>query len=380
MPIALRGCLALSDFLGDFVVYRRLEPADQRLPGLPVLAAELGLEPGRIPRKTELDYARVVASIFRSAAQLTGGPRTLRQLVAIGDTRMNDVSAFRNLCEVTGWQGLAVICSERLEEPAKLEEVEPGVFLANRWRILGELPQLAASHGIALDESTAVVIDIDKTAIGARGRNDAQIDAARVEGVRRTAAAMLGGNYNEQAFLEAYHYLHPAPFHPFTADNQDYLVYIALAIAAGLYSLEEIVQRVRSGELRSFAQFIEEVNARTDDLAGSMLAPVHAEVYPRFIAGDPTPFKTFRRHEFRATIERMGCLNGEPDPAVAMRSEIVLTWEVVQLTRHLQALGATVIGISDKPDEAAVPGPADRDDGYPALHRAASHCLGEDLA
>jgi len=58
----------------------------------------------------------------------------------------------------------------------------------------------------------------------------------------------------------------------------------------------------------------------------------------------------------------------------------VLTWEVVQLTRHLQALGATVIGISDKPDEAAVPGPADRDDGYPALHRAASHCLGEDLA
>ncbi|NIO72376.1 MAG: hypothetical protein GTN71_25970, partial [Anaerolineae bacterium] len=43
--------------LGDSVVYRNLEPADERLRGLTEIWQEIGLSSYRIPRKLESDYA-----------------------------------------------------------------------------------------------------------------------------------------------------------------------------------------------------------------------------------------------------------------------------------------------------------------------------------
>ena len=63
-----RGTIA--EFLGDRIVYRNLAPVDSGLPGLPVLGRQLGLSPGRIPRKNELDYARVIVQILAAAQEL----------------------------------------------------------------------------------------------------------------------------------------------------------------------------------------------------------------------------------------------------------------------------------------------------------------------
>jgi hypothetical protein len=374
----IHGPVALSDLLGDLVVFRNLEPIDSALPGLADLAPGLDIEAGRIPRKNEMDYARVVAGILAAAAKQRGTPPP-RRLVALGDTRMNDVAAFANLCAVSGWPGLTVICSEKPAEPARLEHVEPTVYLSNRWTHVGAMPALLREAAIPVDEETVIMLDIDKTAIGARGRNDHTIDQARIEGVRRTALQLLGAAYNEEAFLRAYYFLNKPQYHPFTADNQDYLVYVCLIVAAGLIPLEGLATAVEEGRTSSFSQFIQTVQDRRGDLDGSPLAAVHESVYERFSAGDPTPFKAFRRNEFRATVERIGCLSGTPAIDVALAQEIVATHEVIEMAQVWQDAGAIVFGISDKPDEAALPAPDNTDPRYQPIHRARTHCVGEEI-
>ena len=46
------GRTSIGEFLGDNVVYRNLEPVDDRLPTLDHLRADLGLSPGRVPART----------------------------------------------------------------------------------------------------------------------------------------------------------------------------------------------------------------------------------------------------------------------------------------------------------------------------------------
>jgi hypothetical protein len=162
MTYRIRGLAALSDLLGDFMVYRSLRPADRRLPGLADLAEPLCLDAKAAPRKAELDYGRVVAEILRHARACDRPGAAIRHLLDVGDTHMNDGTAFRNLCAAGGW-------------PA-----------------LHDFIRFAAGQGVALGGGTALVIDLDKTAIGARVRNDGVIDEARILAVRRTVAHLLG--------------------------------------------------------------------------------------------------------------------------------------------------------------------------------------------
>ena len=70
----IEGVGALSDLLGDNVVYRSLAPVNTSLPNLASLVGQLGIAPGTCPRKTEIDYARVVAEILKAAlANRNGG-------------------------------------------------------------------------------------------------------------------------------------------------------------------------------------------------------------------------------------------------------------------------------------------------------------------
>jgi hypothetical protein len=91
------GWAAASEFLGDRIVYRDLVPLDQELPGLAECASSLGLPTGRIPRKHELDYARVVASLLTEARALENPKQPITRLVFVGDTELLDGTAFANL-------------------------------------------------------------------------------------------------------------------------------------------------------------------------------------------------------------------------------------------------------------------------------------------
>jgi len=364
------GRTSVYEFLGDRVVYRNLVPADPRLPPLAEIRPQVGIAPGVTPRKSDPEYARVITHLLRQAR---GGP--IERLLYVGDTRLNDGVAFVNVCRAGGWPGLAFIGAER-DEPAQVEIVQGDetLYLANRWAALDDFDRYGREGDFPVDGRTAVIVDLDKTALGARGRNDHVIDQARVEAVRRTVGDLLGGDFDAAVFQSAYDCLNQPEFHPFTRDNQDYLAYVCLILGSGLYRLEPLAAEVRTGKLKTFAQFIAGVEARAGELPVN-LREIHGDIYAYVQQGDPTPFKAFRFNEYRATIERMGGAEGK---AVAglLENVILVTQEVRALALDWRARGALLFGLSDKPDEASVPTDELAALGYRPIHRAETCAVG----
>jgi hypothetical protein len=378
------GRTALSEFLDDFVVYRNLVPMDTRISGVDGVRDAVGLPPGRLPRKSEVEYARVIVHLLRQARALDAPGTPLQRLVFVGDTHLNDGRAFANICQASGWSGLAFIGAET-KDPAKVQIVNapstegvkaPTLFLANRWSALADFDQYCAGQGFPIDPSAAVVVDIDKTALGARGRNAHVIDEARVAAVRDTVADVLGDVFNPVTFQAAYDELNQPEYHPFTADNQDYLAYICLIVGGGIYSLEHVVTDVKRDKLQTFTQFILLVDKQVGELPIN-LAAIHSEIYANVRAGDPTPFKPFRYNEYMTTVARLGHMGDDATTQDLLENEIVITQEVRAHALRWRARGALLFGLSDKPDEASVPSDALAAQGYQAIHRTESHAVGE---
>jgi len=375
MAYEITGLTSLHETLGDFVVYRNLVPADPHLASLSDLGARLGLESKSLPRKAEPEYGRVLAEMLRQARQVDIGQGDIERVVYVGDTRLNDRTAFRNLCAAGEWPGWAFIGADKLADPPSTE-VERPFYIANRWSMLPDFLLFLEKEGFALNEETAVVVDVDKTAIGARGRNDKVIDEARVEGVKRTVADLLGDRFQEETFRAAYDELNQSPYHAFTADNQDYLAFICLMLGAGLVQLEALIGEVKAGSMRNFQDFIAQIQDRRQDLAPTGLTSIHDDVWKQVQAGDPTPFKAFRYNEYLTTVARFGDLPGASAEEVLSR-RIVITEEVRAVASVLKARGCLLFGVSDKPDEASVPSPEQAQEGLKPLHRLDTLAVGE---
>ena len=371
------GLTAVADFLGDRMVYRNLDAADARLPRLAELRAAVGLADNAIPRKSAPEYARVVVRLLRLARALDAPGTPLTRLVFIGDTRLNDGAAFANLCRAGDWPGVAFIGAEQ-PASAQAEVVAPDgypLYLANRWTLLADFDAFCRQQGVPVDEHTAVILDLDKTTLGARGRNDHVIDAARVAAVRRTVGELLGAAFDPDRFEAAYAQLNQPEFHPFTADNQDYLAYICLIVSSGLWARETLVADVRAGRMTAFAQFLAAVHARAAALPADLRA-LHTDIHARVQAGDPTPFKAFRYTEYRETVARMGALPATAAPEDLLACEICLTHEVREQAMAWRDRGALLFGLSDKPDEASIPSDALRAAGYMSIHQTPTHAVG----
>lgn len=368
----------LGEVLGDRVVYRNLRPVDRRLPSFADFGAELGLPAERIPRKSEPDYARAIVHLLRVARSLDGPGAEIKRLIYVGDTRLNDGTAFANLCQQGGWPGVAFIGAETDSPEAFQVEANPSgevLYLANRWALLGEFDRYCTEHGQPIDEATAVVVDLDKTALGARGRNAQVIDRARVQAMHDTVAELLGESFDPVSFQAAYDELNEVDYHPFTKDNQDYLAYICLIISSGLFNLPTVLAGIRDGRLTSFEQFIEQVEARLDVLQPE-LAELHRRIYANVQLKDPTPFKAFRRNEYLATVARMGQLDDAASVERMLDEEIVITQEVREAALEWQSRGALLFGLSDKPDEASLPDEAAAASGLLPIHRTRTHAVG----
>ena len=171
-----------------------------------------------------------------------------------------------------------------------------------------------------------------------------------------------------------------AKYHPFTADNQDYLAYICLMISAGFATTEALLAEVDAGQVASFRDFIEQVEAGCDRLPSDALRALHADIYGLVLAGDPTPFKAFRRREYRETVNRMGHLPDDAPLAQRLVEEVCLTREVVEFARWLAGRGCLLLAASDKPDEATMPTPAMVAEGFLPLHRTLTHIVGPSIA
>jgi hypothetical protein len=379
-PYQIKHTGSLSNIWGDFIVFRNLIPADKRLPTFQDLKGILFDGEIPLPRKVEPAYGRVVAEILARARRLELPRSQLKRLIFLGDTRLLDGTAFQNLCLAGEWPGWAFIGRDDLKA-SKANQVEGDeyigqFFISNRWSGLGDFLGYLVDQGVRLDEETALVIDMDKTSVGARGRNDKPIDEARLEGVRLTVADLLGASFNESAFRDVYHTLNQPVYHPFTADNQDYLAYICLMLGTSLFTFEQVVQEVQESSLSSFFEFIQRVQERRAELGSGSLGAIHDQVWAYVQANDPTPFKAFRYNEYFCTAGRFGGAQDEPISQL-LTERIVITAEVQEFAAELRQRGALVFGLSDKPDEASFPTAEQVRQGMKPLHQLETLVVGE---
>jgi len=373
------GTGSLFDALGDAIAYRSLEPIDPRLPGLSSLRQPLGLKANRVPRKVEPAYGRVVAEMLRAAGTLAAGSFEIERLVLIGDTEHNDGGAFGNICDALRCPGDAFICAETTDEPALVPINRGGrrtLYLANRWRLMGGFEAELARRGVTIGHGTVVVVDIDKTALGARGRNHRPIDTARAAAVLRTARMIRGENVNRDLLLAAYRHFNQPRFHAFTTDNQDYLAYIAMLVEAGWSSIEKLREEIVRDRLTSFGDLLGSVTATVERLP-NRFRRAHDDLVMAVALGDPTPFKDFRKAEYRETVDRMTPTGKAVDPARLLATKITLTAEVWRRLKLWRDRGALLFGLSDKPDEASFPSPDLEAEGYQPLHKTRALVVGE---
>lgn len=370
--------LSLYEVIGDLAVFRNLSPVDPRIPGYDQAWAEMGMPNPERPRKQDPAFAQVLAWFLRRGRALDGVRTELTELVYLGDTALADGNAFRNVRTAGGWRGWAFIGAERDETLAV--DIKDGVYSANRWSAVAEFAEWMVGEGAVLDAHTAVILDIDKTALGARGRNDGAIDRARVAAIEATVADALGAKFDQATFRRAYTMINPPKYHPFTTDNQDYVAYLCLMVSAGFITLENLLEQIETGTLKRFTDFIVQVDARQDELRSAGLRALHRDIYARVVAGDATPFKAFRRREYVETVGRMGHLPDDVPLARRLVEEICLTREVFDFARWLRRRGCLLMAVSDKPDEASLPTPELVAEGYLPLHRTPTHIAGQHIA
>jgi len=372
------GRAKLADFFGDWVIYRNLEPLDKRLPGLKAASYRMGLAGDHIPRKLERDYAKAAIWLAEQAQALRKVAMPLQEVLFVGDTLLNDGTAYRNMRALSGWRGACFIGSEKMLQEPSVEIDEPdNVYLANRWSALGSWAEWALEIGLHVDARTLVIVDIDKTALGAKGRNDHVIDKARLEGIYRTMDAVLGSDFDRNAFEQQYAELNRAKYHFITEDNQDYLAYICLVLNTGLIAFDEVLQEVEKKSLDNFEQFQRWVDSRmmANVSLGEAFRQVHEAVIASVRVGDPTPFKQFRREEFISTVGHMGNLPDHSSVADLLKHEITLTQEVCELSEWLRTRNCLQLCLSDKPDEASKPN-THTSAGLAPLHKAETHRVG----
>jgi hypothetical protein len=235
----------------------------------------------------------------------------------------------------------------------------------------------ALAQGFKLDTQTAVIVDIDKTALGAKGRNDQVIDQARLQGIYRTMSSVLGEDFDRTAFEKQYAELNKARYHFLTGDNQDYLAYICLVLNTGYLQFDEVLQQLQTKSVENFEQFVRAVNYRLLSRPGISEAfrQVHEAVVTSVRVGDPTPFKRFRREEFLSTVEHMGHLADNTPVEELSKNEITITQEVWEVSEWLKARNCLLLCLSDKPDESSCPS-AQLAAKHVPVHKTVTHRVG----
>lgn len=338
----------IADLTGDAVIYRDLEPCDPALPRLDELRAHLGLPAGPPPRKRDAAYARIVRALAETL-QAARGSGPLTALAVIGDTD-NDRLLAEHLRQTSPLPAYAFIGEDRPVAPESLVWYGD-TATATRWSLVHTWAAELDWRGVDWAR-TAVLIDIDKTLLGPRGRSDGAIDDARAEGALAVAARLVP-DLDVALFRRTYAELCRRAWHPFTLDNQDYVVATALLITTGAMSLDEARARFEEGSLGDFAAFL----ALVEPGVHRALAPLHAELRALVAQGDPTPFKAFRRAELTATLARMA------------DGRLTLCGDVYHLCWNLARRGALLLAASDKPSESAMPTDEQLAAGLRPLHR-----------
>ena len=135
----------------------------------------------------------------------------------------------------------------------------------------------ASRRGLPVDEHAAVIVDLDKTALGARGRNGHVIDRARLQAVQDTLARPAGCSLRYGRLPGCLRAAQPARIPPIHR-RQPGLPGVHLPDPGRRVctARDELMAEVRSGQLTSFDQFIagvERTQGRPAGRAGRRSTP-----------------------------------------------------------------------------------------------------------
>ncbi|HRJ42967.1 MAG TPA: hypothetical protein PL105_13860, partial [Caldilineaceae bacterium] len=164
-------------------------------------------------------------------------------------------------------------------------------------------------------------------------------------------------------------------------DNQDYLAYMCLVLNNEAIDCVDLLESIDNRDIETFPQFVRYVETCIvgGERVSEAMRQAHTAVHTSVQAGDPTPFKSFRRQEFLATLEHMNNLDDDAPLAERLIREITITQEVRETSLWLRERGCLVICLSDKPDEASAPNHPSVRDKSP-IHRAQTHAIGVSIA
>lgn len=371
------GMVTLSEFLDDRIVYRDLQPIDPKYQGYNQCARDFGMDPAALPRKTDSSYAKVAVWITEYMQEQRSDTE-IDELLFIGDTFGTDGVAFIEMVDFARWRGSCFICAEdRSVDPEITWDEKQQVATANHWNLLGTWLK-GLSERFALDDRTAVIIDIDKTALGARGRNSKVINEARLESLHQALESQLisTGKFNFEEFRLVYEALSRPEFFPLTGDNQDYIVYISLMVTTGIMTVKEVSDLLT--QRMSFDHLVRWISTQAENKFSMQMRQLHEQYQMCARNGDCTPFKQFRRQEFLNTVQHMGQLPSDTTPEQRLAAELCITQEVRELSLFMRERGCLLLSLSDKPQEAAMPHPRWHK-GMQPIHRVNTHAVGTSI-
>ncbi len=368
---------SLSSLFDDWIVYRSLTPLDKRVPGLQETWRELGLRSNRTPRKAkDPEYVRVILQ-FLERIQAARGHPPLQRLIYLGNRQSRDQATLAHLEQHCRWSLATWLCEEDADIPNRSNARGPHM-LSNRWEGILDFAAFLAGQGFSLNAQTAIVVDMDKTIIAARGRNSDALNHARVEGVKQMVKATLGDSFEEPRFQAVYYELNQPKYHFFTEDNQDYVTYIALMASALVYPIEDLLEDVAYGQVNSFGGILEIVERRLAKMPQPGLQALHEEVWTHFLLGDPTVFKSFRGKQYESILAHINpACQTALDEETLLKTEIVITREVFDFLQLARERGTLLFLISDRPDETLIPDAALAQQGYQPIHRLPIKIVGK---
>ena len=370
------GLVSLAEFLDDRFVYRDLQPVDRQYQGYIQCARLFGLDPASIPRKTDPAYNKVAVWIVEHLQERQKDAE-VEELLFIGDTVGTDAVAFQKMAAYARWAGSCFIGAEDLTAPPAMQwDDAHRVVTANRWTLLADwLQALRAAH-MALDERTAVILDMDKTLLGARGRNDQVIDEARLVSLHQALETHMADDFHFDEFRSIYDTISRPAYIGLTGDNQDYIIYICLMIQSGIINIREVGGFVQQNML--FDHLVRWISTQMDKNLSMQMRQLHDQYQMCIRNGDATPFKQFRRQEFLNTVQRMGHLQDDVSSDERLQSEICITQEVREASLWFQERGCLLLSLSDKPKEATMPHTRWHK-GLEPIHRIRTHAVGVSL-
>ncbi|MFC1556315.1 hypothetical protein ACFL67_04445 [candidate division KSB1 bacterium] len=323
------GQASLYDLFQENIIYRNLDIIDIRYPKFYEIKNQLHIQD--LPRKNSKDYASVVLSILRSINP------DVDSVLYFGDSQL-DIALVQNIFEIQDIEVRGFIYSSH-------EYKDLPVYYYKSWEKIFDFITCCKK---LIGQNTIAVFDLDKTIIGAKGRNESVINDVRFDAVYEQLKN-LENSISRDSAKRIYDILQ-LNHADYTQDNQDTTALLTILIAHRIIDFDKLDEfkkgNVKLTDLTSLAML---------DCDNDLLKKLTAEIQKKLSKRSPTFFIPFRESEFKATIARFNRYPKEKGVEFIVNNEITITKEICDAVHFLNNNSVTCVCLSDKPDEAVFP-------------------------